>query len=186
MWGIFFGFYKTRHILLSDSANCTVLRVVVLTQYRRVTDGQTDRQTDTIAIASSALRALRRALRRAVKIIASCKGGMFFWDTVYYTLQHCIVHCKLKLLVHISVLCVQNCKYHYHIQKRCYKNHVLHGNMQGKVANMIGVWHKWDTKEFKRIKFSWENTQMNAKLKTTKQKNNFKFWFCLVAVLIEV
>jgi len=37
-WGIFFGFYKTRHILLSDSANCTVLRAVVLTQYRRVTD----------------------------------------------------------------------------------------------------------------------------------------------------
>ena len=37
-WGIFFGFYKTRHVLLSDSANCTVLRAVVLTQYRRVTD----------------------------------------------------------------------------------------------------------------------------------------------------
>jgi len=36
----FFGFYKTRHILLSDSANCTVLRAVVLTQYRRVTDGR--------------------------------------------------------------------------------------------------------------------------------------------------
>jgi len=32
-WGIFFGFYKTRHIFLSDSANCTVLRAVVLTQY---------------------------------------------------------------------------------------------------------------------------------------------------------
>jgi len=32
--------------LLSKSANCTVLRTVVLTQYRRVTDGQTDRQTD--------------------------------------------------------------------------------------------------------------------------------------------
>ena len=45
-WGIFFGFYKTRHILLSNSANCTVLRAVVLTQYRRVTDGQTDRQTE--------------------------------------------------------------------------------------------------------------------------------------------
>ena len=45
-WGIFFVFYKTRHILLSDSTNCTVLRAVVLTQYRRVTDGQTDRQTD--------------------------------------------------------------------------------------------------------------------------------------------
>ena len=52
-WGIFFGFYKTRHILLSDSANCTVLRAVVLTQHRRVadrqTDGRTDGQTDGIA-----------------------------------------------------------------------------------------------------------------------------------------
>jgi len=68
-WGIFFGFYKTRHILLSDSPNYTVLRAVVLTQYRRVTDertnGQTDRQTDGIAIASTALA--MRALRRAVK-----------------------------------------------------------------------------------------------------------------------
>jgi len=53
-WGIFFGFYKTRHILLSDSANCTVLCAVVLTQYRRVTDGQRHRQTDGIAIASTA------------------------------------------------------------------------------------------------------------------------------------
>ena len=69
-WGIFFGFYKTRHVLLSDSANCTVLRAVVLTQYRRVTDrrtdGQTDRQTDGIALASTALA--MRTLRRAVKI----------------------------------------------------------------------------------------------------------------------
>jgi len=32
--------------LLSDSANCTVLRAVVLTQYRRVTDRRTDRRTD--------------------------------------------------------------------------------------------------------------------------------------------
>jgi len=44
--GIFFRFYKTRHILLSDSVNCTVLRAVVLTQYRRVTDRQTDRLTE--------------------------------------------------------------------------------------------------------------------------------------------
>jgi len=44
--GIFFGFYKTRLILLSAGANRTVLRAVVLTQYRRVTDGQTDRQTE--------------------------------------------------------------------------------------------------------------------------------------------
>jgi len=40
----FFGFYKTRHILLSDSANCIVLRAFVLTQYQRVTDGQTGRR----------------------------------------------------------------------------------------------------------------------------------------------
>ena len=44
--GNIFRFYKTIYILLSDSANRTVLRAVVLTQYRRVTDGQTDRQTD--------------------------------------------------------------------------------------------------------------------------------------------
>jgi len=61
----FFGFYQTRHILLSNSANCTVLRAVVLTQYRRVTDRRTDRQTggqtDGIAVANTALamRALR-------------------------------------------------------------------------------------------------------------------------------
>ena len=59
--GNFFVFYKTRHILLSDSGNCTVVRAVVLTQYRRVTHGQ----TDGIAVASTALA--RRALRRAVK-----------------------------------------------------------------------------------------------------------------------
>ena len=58
---ILFGFYKTRHILLSHGANCTELRTVVLTQYRRVTD----RQTDGIAVASTALA--MRALRRAVK-----------------------------------------------------------------------------------------------------------------------
>jgi len=49
------------HILLSNSANCTVLRAVVLTQYRRVTDRQTDGQTDGSAVANTALamRALR-------------------------------------------------------------------------------------------------------------------------------
>jgi len=45
-WGIFFGFYKTSHILLSNGANCTVLRAIVLAQYRRVTDRRTDRRTD--------------------------------------------------------------------------------------------------------------------------------------------
>ena len=43
-WRIFFGFYKTRHILLSNGANGTVLRAVVLTD--RQTDGQTDRRTE--------------------------------------------------------------------------------------------------------------------------------------------
>ena len=65
--GIFFGFYKTRHILLSDSPNYTVLRAVVLTQYWRVTDGQTDRhtdgQTDGIAVAST-VHAKRRAVKK--------------------------------------------------------------------------------------------------------------------------
>jgi len=54
-WGILFGLYKTRHILLSDSANCTVLRAIVLTQYRRVMDRRMDRQTDGIVVASTAL-----------------------------------------------------------------------------------------------------------------------------------
>jgi len=48
--------------LLSDSANCTMLRAIVLTQYRHVSDGQTDGN----AIASTALA--MRALRHAVKI----------------------------------------------------------------------------------------------------------------------
>ena len=61
-WGTFFGFYKTRQILLSGSANCTMLHAVVLTQYRHVTDGQTDR----IAIASTALA--MRALRRKIDL----------------------------------------------------------------------------------------------------------------------
>jgi len=53
--------------MLSDSANCTVLHAVVLTQYWRVTGGRTDGgQTHGIATASTALA--RRALRRAVKM----------------------------------------------------------------------------------------------------------------------
>jgi len=50
-------------------ANCTVLRAIVLTQYRRVTD----RQTDGIAVANTTLA--MRALQRAVKTSRSrpCK-----------------------------------------------------------------------------------------------------------------
>jgi len=50
-------------LLLSDSANCTVLHAAVFTQYRRLTD----RRTDGIAVASTALAT--RALRRAVKLL---------------------------------------------------------------------------------------------------------------------
>jgi len=73
-WGIFFGFYKTRHILLSDSANCTVLCAVVLTQYRRVTDVRMDRQTDGIAVASTALAC-------NASIAACCKKPIVNWLT---------------------------------------------------------------------------------------------------------
>jgi len=60
--GNIFGFDKTRHILLRDSADCTVLRAVVLTQYQRVTD----RRMDGIAVAGTALA--MQALQRTVKV----------------------------------------------------------------------------------------------------------------------
>jgi len=62
-WGIFLVYTKL-DTFSYDSANCTVLRAVFLTQYRRVTDRQTDGQTDGIVVASTALA--MRALRRAV------------------------------------------------------------------------------------------------------------------------
>jgi len=39
---------KTRIMGLPDSEEIMTLALFVLTQYRRVTDGQTDRQTDTL------------------------------------------------------------------------------------------------------------------------------------------
>jgi len=98
--GIFFVFYKTRHILLSDRVNCTVLRAVVLRQYRRVTDGrtdgQTDRQTDGIAVASTALamRALRRAAKtRSLAYEVSAADVTTLW-------QQGNVHIMLLVLLH--------------------------------------------------------------------------------------
>ena len=105
-WGILFGFYKTRHILLSDSANCTVLRAFVLTQYRRVTDGrtdrQTDRQTDGIAVASTALamRALRHAVKIAIFGYPSCltpPAQGFPWDDVRRIFPGCQRMAKLQI-----------------------------------------------------------------------------------------
>jgi len=41
-WGIFFGFYKARHILVSDSAKSIVLRAVVCFDTIPACDRQTD------------------------------------------------------------------------------------------------------------------------------------------------
>ena len=77
-WGIFLGFCKTRHILLFDSANCTVLRDVVLTQRRCATDGQ----TGGIAVASIAL-----AKRRAVmNDFPSSQNGKSVTHSIAYIL----------------------------------------------------------------------------------------------------
>ena len=59
-WRIFFGFYKTRHILLSNGANmhrATCRRFDTIP----ACDLRTDRQTDGIAVANTvlAMRALR-------------------------------------------------------------------------------------------------------------------------------
>ena len=105
-WGIFFGLYKTRHILLSDSANCTVLRAVVLTQYRRVTDGQTDRQTDGIVVASTALamRALRRAVKTRHTASTSTRSSLTFCVRRYAVITtksvQCVHRLQMRLIVH--------------------------------------------------------------------------------------
>jgi len=65
-WKIFFGFYKTRHILLSNGANCTVLRAVVLTQYLRVTDRQTDGRT---AVACTCIESFQNICRNNATMI---------------------------------------------------------------------------------------------------------------------
>jgi len=81
--GNFFGFYKTRHILLSNGANCTVLRTAVLTQYRRVTDGRTDRQTDGrtdgIAIANTALAKARYKNSLEEEYLRRCMHAKTFY-----------------------------------------------------------------------------------------------------------
>jgi len=69
--GSFFVDGKLDTFFLSFSEDCSILRLVVLTQYRRVTDIRTDRRTDGrrdgIAIASTALamRAVRHAVKRS-------------------------------------------------------------------------------------------------------------------------
>ena len=72
-WEYFLVSTKLDTFLLSNGANCTVLRAVVLIQYRRVTDRQTDRRTDRrtdgIAVANAAL-AMARAVKNVTNILA--------------------------------------------------------------------------------------------------------------------
>jgi len=73
--------YKTRHILLSNDANCTVQYVPSFWHNTGVwqTDRRTDRQTDGISIASTAvaMRALRRTVKRWCQWWANPNRG---WD----------------------------------------------------------------------------------------------------------
>jgi len=88
-----FGFYKTKtQINLSDSANCTRLRAVVLTQYRRVTD----RQMDGIAIASTAFA--MQALQRAVKM-----NTTYSVYTNKFALNGCDVATKSSITFSLSI-----------------------------------------------------------------------------------
>jgi len=74
---------KTRHILLYDSANCTVLRAVVLTQYRRVTDRRTDGR-NCYSYTALGMRALRRAVKMDRLPVEESFGNKFL--SIY---DHC-------------------------------------------------------------------------------------------------
>ena len=92
-----FGFYKTRHNLLSNSANCTVLRAVVLTQYRRVTDGQTDRRTDRRNCCSQYSACNASILRRAVKMNRGFQVMIFFQNIVTVQLPTLLIKSSLTI-----------------------------------------------------------------------------------------
>ena len=85
--GNIFGFYKTRHILLSDSVNFTELCAVVLCSRFDVVPAcgrQTDGQTDGIAIASTALAML--ALRALYNKTGLRRKAITTCDNVNYCL----------------------------------------------------------------------------------------------------
>ena len=103
LWGIFFGFYKTRHIFAIWQCKlhrATCRRFNTIPACDRRTDGrtdgrtarQTDRQTDRIAVASTAvaMRALRRAVKRwyysaahrhIVNVLTSNITFLIFYET---------------------------------------------------------------------------------------------------------
>ena len=91
-----------------------MLRDVVLTQYRRVTDRQTNRQTDGIAVASTAVA--MRELRRAVKVRRS--GGQGWRDPSALALKHnewihTRAHARTYTLVSVLHfgICTFQCRY---------------------------------------------------------------------------
>ena len=90
----------------ANGANCTVLRAVVLTQYQRVTDGQ----TDGIAIASTAL-----AKRRAIKIR---------WIRLAVLIQyHLVLHTR-QAIAHTGVTALCMCAVYASCGRRYSKNKV--------------------------------------------------------------
>jgi len=99
-WGICFGFYKTKHILLSDSANCTVLRAVVLTQYRCVTDGRTDRRTDR-------RNCYRKYSSCNASIAARCKKGLTSSPSNYRPISvTCVCCCVMERIINLELIMV--------------------------------------------------------------------------------
>ena len=75
------------------------LRAVLLTQYQRVTDRQTDGQTDEIAIASTALamRALRCAVTRLIHVYKISFNNTQDTICLIYFLSHMIFKCKVTI-----------------------------------------------------------------------------------------
>jgi len=61
--------------LISDSANCTVLRAVVLTQYRHVADRRTDGRNCGSYSTALAMPALRRAVESICGVMCHTFGS---------------------------------------------------------------------------------------------------------------
>jgi len=84
-WGTFL--VSTKLNTFAHYANCTVLRAVVLTQYRRLTSGRTDGYTEGIAVACTvlamrALRALYKEKKQDNNIMSASatQGGHNKWS----------------------------------------------------------------------------------------------------------
>ena len=88
--GNIFSFFKTRHILLFNGANCNVLRAVVLTQYRRVADRQTDRRTDRQTDGNAITSTARRNARIASAVLATAIPSVCLSVCLSVTRRYCV------------------------------------------------------------------------------------------------